>query len=428
METGRIPIGRATSAKATEMRARARQRRGALLDALAVPDFRRLWIGSLVSNVGSWMQIIGTGWLVLQLTNSPFWLGMVSFASAVPILAFSLLAGVVADRVDRCRLLKVTQASAGAVALALAALTTLHRVDIAAILALTFLAGTAMAFNMPTWQATIPDLVGRERLMSAVGLNSAAYNGGAVIGPALAGTVIGASGVAACFYLNALSYAAVLWALWRICTPCIGADCASTVRESIAGAFAFIRRMRLVFVLLWLATIASLLARPYLQLMPVFARTVLGGGPRTYGLLMAANGAGALAGALATAGLAGVKRRGLLLLGSMAAFGTALAVFATSHRLALSLGALALAGAGTTLYMGATNTLLQTHVPDAVRGRLMSVYSLIAAGVMPLGGLLLGSAASITRNVSLVVAAGGAIVLANALVMAVGAPALRRMG
>ena len=212
----------------------------------------------------------------------------------------------------------------------------------------------------------------------------------------------------------------------RICTPCIGADCTSTVRESIAGAFGFIRRTRLVFVLLWLAFIASLLARPYVQLMPVFAHTVLGGGPRTYGLLMAANGAGALVGALVTAALGDCDRRGVLLLASMAAFGMALAVFATSHQLTLSLGALMLAGGATTLYMGATNTLLQAHVPDEVRGRLMSVYSLIAAGVMPLGGLVLGSAASVTGNVSLIVAMGGAIVVMNALLMTIGAPALRR--
>ena len=182
METRRISSRRVSIATATAMREQAQGRRAAMLDALAVPDFRRLWIGSLISNVGSWMQIIGNGWLVLQLANSPFWLGMVSFASAVPILAFSLFAGVLADRVDRCRLLKVTQASAGIVALVLGLLTSLHYVNIGWLLGLTLLAGTAMAFNMPTWQAMIPDLVGKERLMNAVGLNSAAYNGAAVIG------------------------------------------------------------------------------------------------------------------------------------------------------------------------------------------------------------------------------------------------------
>ena len=177
----------------------------AFLGALAIPDYRKLWVGSLLSNIGSWMQLIGSGWLVLQLTNSPFWLGMESFAAAAPILLLSLPAGVLADRVDRRRLLLAAQALTGALALALALLTSFGLVRLWHILVLTALTGVVMAFHMPAWQAMIPDLVGKERPMNAVGLNSAAYNGAAVVGPALAGITLGAFGVATCFYLNAAS-------------------------------------------------------------------------------------------------------------------------------------------------------------------------------------------------------------------------------
>lgn len=398
-----------------------------MFDAMVIPDFRRLWFGSLISNIGSWMQLIGSGWLVLQLTNSPFWLGVVSLMSAIPILGFSLLAGVIADCIDRRRLLMAAQGSAGVFALILAMVTSLGVVNMGEILALTFVTATAMAFTMPAWQAMIPDLVGKERLMNAVGLNSAAYNGAAVIGPALAGVTVSAFGVAACFYLNAISYLAVVWALWRICTPCAGADCTSSVRDSLGAGVRYIRTHRIVFALFFLATVASLLARPYTQLMPVFARTILHGGPSTYGILMAANGIGALIGALVTAALDSINRKGLLLLGSMTGFGAALIVFALAHQFVVALLFLTLVGGGTTLYMGATNTLLQTTVPDEVRGRIMSIYSMIAAGIMPLGGLLLGAAASISGNISLVVVIGAAAVIVSAGAVLIGAPALRKV-
>lgn len=399
-----------------------------LFAALAIPDFRHLWIGSLISNVGSWMQLIGTGWLVLQLTHSPFWLGVVSFTGAVPILVLSLFAGVLADRVDRRRLLLVTQSTAGVLALLLAVLVTLHRINIVLILIITALTATAMAFNMPAWQAMIPDLVGKERLTNAVGLNSAAFNGAAVIGPAFAGLIVGTFGVSVCFYLNAISFIAVIGALLRIKASCTGSDSTrASITESLGGGLHFISHHRIVFVLFWMAAITSLLARPYLQLMPVIAESVLHGGPRTYGTLMAANGVGALAGALLTASLNRVTHKGFVLLGSALAFGIALIAFASSRNLILSLALLALIGGGTTLYMGTTNTVLLTQVTDEMRGRVMSMYSLIGAGVMPVGALVLGGAASAVANPPLVIAIGGAIVAANVLVMAIGAPALRKM-
>jgi MFS family permease len=220
----------------------------------------------------------------------------------------------------------------------------------------------------------------------------------------------------------------VLWALIRIQACCTGGDCTRTsIKESLGDGFHFITHDRLVFVLFWMAAITSLLARPYLQLMPVIAESVLHGGPRTYGTLMAANGVGALIGALLTASLTKLPRTGLVLLASALVFGVALVGFASSRNLALSLILLAVIGGGTTLYMGATNTVLLTQVTDEMRGRVMSMYSLIGAGVMPVGALVLGGVASAVANAPLVIATGGVIVAANALMMAIGALALRKM-
>ena len=404
-----------------------RPSRLAVFECLSVADFRRLWASTIVSSLGTWIQLVGSGWLVLQLTNSPFWLGLNSLASALPILLFSLFAGVLADRVDRRRMLLVAQAIAAASALTLGLLTLFGVVQVWHVLALNFCIAAAMAFNMPAWQALVPDVVGKERVMNATGLTSAAFNGAAVLGPAVAGLILSTFGAAACFLLNAVSYTAMIWAVWSINTKCEGTDARANLLESLGEGLHFIRRHRVVFALFWLATIASLLGRSYIQVMPVFARDVLDGGPRLYGILMAASGVGALAGSLATASLSHFERKGLLLLASAVVLGGALVGFGLSHVLALSLGLLVLVGGGTTLYMGATTTLLQQNVPDEIRGRIMSVYSLIVAGFMPLGGMLLGSAASLTGNAGLVVAAGGTIVVVSALAVASVLPPLRRV-
>jgi MFS family permease len=421
--TERTEVSRSTSGQPAATAEEVARVRGRFrtFEALAVRDFRLLWTGMVVSNIGSWMQMIGQGWLVLQLTNSPFWLGMVAFARAVPVLALSLVAGVLADRVDRRRLLLVTQSVAGVMALLLAVLTSLGVIRVWQIIAIAFVSAGAMAFDNPARQALVPDLVGKERLMNAVGLNSAAWNGAAVLGPSLAGVAIGVIGVAGCFYLNAISYLAVIWAIWAMGTYATGAR-RGTLWENLAEGLRFIRRHRVVLAIFVLVAAPSLLGRPYQQLMPVFARDVLGGGPRTYGALMSASGAGALVGALLTASLGAYRHKGWLLLGSSAAFGLMLIAFAYSTWLPLSLALLVLAGGGSTLYMGAANTLLQTGVPAEFRGRIMSVYSLTLGGFMPLGGMLLGSAASLTGSVALVVAAGGALVAGTAVAIGLAVP------
>jgi MFS family permease len=391
-----------------------------------VRDYRLLWTGSLVSNIGTWMQMIGQGWLVLQLTNSPFWLGLVSFASAVPAILVSLPAGVLADRVDRRRLLLVTQSTAAALALLLAVLTSTGVVRVWQIMLIAFCSSLTMAVDNPARQAMVPDMVGRERLMNAVGLNSAAWNGASVFGPSIAGVAIGVIGVAGCFYLNAASFFGTILAVWLMRTRSTGTGTGhSGMLDSLADLRRYVRRDHLTLALLAMVAIPTFLGRPYQQLMPVFARDILGGGPRLYGLLMSANGIGALIGALCTASLGRLGHKGRILVAATVTFGLTLIVFATVHSLAVVLPALVIAGGCATLYMGAVNTLLQANVPAELRGRIMSVYSLIMGGLMPLGGMLFGSAASLTRNAPLVVATGGGLVACCVIAVTLAEPRLR---
>lgn len=401
-------------------------RRLGTFDALGVRDFRLLWSGSLVSNVGTWMQMIGQGWLVLSLTNSPFWLGMVAFASAVPSILFSLPAGVLADRVDRRRLLLVTQSTAAVLALLLAVLTSTGVIRVWQIMLIAFCSSLTMAIDNPARQAMVPDMVGRERLMNAVGLNSAAWNGASVFGPSIAGVAIGFVGVAGCFYLNAASFLGTILAVWLLRTRSTGASNHRTgMLDSLAELRRYVRRDHLILALLAMVALPTLFGRPYQQLMPVFARDIFGGGPRLYGLLMSASGVGALIGALCTASFGRLGHKGRILLAATITFGLTLIVFSIARSLVIILPTLVIAGGCATLYMGAVNTLLQTGVPAELRGRIMSVYSLIMGGLMPLGGMLAGSAASLTGSAPLVVALGGAIVTLCAIGIAVAEPRLR---
>lgn len=418
--------GRARGALAVPAQAATGRRGLGTFDALAVRDFRLFWAGSLVSNCGTWMQMIGQGWLVLSLTGSPFWLGVVAFARAVPMLLFSLPAGVLADRVDRRRLLLMTQSTAGALALLLAVLTSLGAIRVWQIMVIAFCSALTMAIDNPARQAMVPDMVGKERLMNAIGLNSAAWNGASIIGPSIAGLAIGIVGVAGCFYLNAASFGATIAAVLLLQTRSRGASKGRAgMLDSLGELRRYVRRDRLVLALLVIVAVPTLLGRPYQQLMPVFARDVLGGGPRLYGLLMSATGIGALFGALCTASLGRRGHRGRIALGATVAFGLSLALFAGARSLVVAVPALVVAGGCATLYMGAVNTLLQTGVPAELRGRIMSVYSLIMGGLMPLGGMLLGSAASLVGSAPLVVAVGGGLIILCAAALALTQPRLR---
>ncbi len=359
--------------------------------ALAVPDYRRFWAALIVSNVGSWMQLVAQGWLILELTNSPFYLGLFGLLRSIPALTITLVGGVVADRVDRRRILLVTQVLASSLALLLGVLDLTGLVRIWHVLAIAFLTATVMAFDNPARQSLVPSLVGRERIASAVGLNSAAWNAAAVVGPSLAGLLVAATGTGGAFILNGLSYFPVIWAVMAIHPTPTQPRPGTGLAQNLVAGLRFIRGDRRIWGLLTMLAVPTLLGRPYLQLMPVFARNVLHVDASGYGLLMGINGAGALMGALSVGAMGSRRGKGKRLLVVSATFGAALIAFSFSHWFLVSAALLLLIGASQTTMMALTNTLLQLNVAEDVRGRVMSVYTLIPMGFMPLGTMLLGT-------------------------------------
>ena len=394
--------------------------------ALGVPEFRNFWIGSIVSNVGSWMQFVALSWLILQLTNSAFYLGLIGLVQAVPGISITLVGGVLADRLDRRKVLLFTQTTFGLLALILTALDVAGIIRIWEILAIAFCSSAVGAIDNPTRQALIPDLVGDENIASAVGLNSAAWNGAAVIGPAVAGVLVALISTSGAFFLNGLSYFAVVWAVWIMRPRPRRAVSSRSILGNLVQGLTFMRRDRRVWGLMLVMAVATLLGRPYTQLMPIFAQNVLHSGASGYGVLMGASGVGALVGAILVAPLGGSRRKGFLQLAATGLFGLSLLAFAGSRWFLLSLAILLVVGLSQTLLMGLTNTLLQLNVPPEMRGRVMSAYTLIPSGVMPLGAMILGSIGSVV-GVPPTVAAGAALVLVATLIAYLTLPEVRTM-
>jgi len=390
------------------------------LGALGYREFRLLWFGLILSNTGSWMQMLAQGWLVVELADSPtlgpLYLGLVGLVRAVPVLALSGVAGAVADRVDRRRLLIVTQIVMGVSALVLGLLVQFKAVHVWHVMVMAAISSAAAAFDAPTRQSMVAQLVSKDDLMNAIGLNSAAFNGPAVIGPALGGIAVGAVGLPACFFINAFSFIAVLIALTRMTAkPPRRSGNRSGIWQEVAEGIRYVRGNSIVLSIIGLSAVLAIVARPYIQLLPAFAKSVTGGGPKGLGILMAAAGAGALGGSIATA-LIGIRHgRGLLFLGSAGAAGIALTLFSVTRSLAESASMLLLLGGAIMIFMGMANTLLQTYTPFEMRGRVMSMYTMIFLGFMPLGSWLLGSAASLTSLPRTFTWAGAAIVVATAL-------------
>jgi MFS family permease len=382
--------------------------------ALAVDDFRRFWYGSIISNVGSWMQMVAQGWLILQLTDSAFYLGLVGLVRAVPALTITLIGGVLADRLDRRRLLLFTQTTAGLLAIILGILDITGLVTVWQILLLAFLSSIVMAVDNPTRQAFVPDLVGNENIASAVGLNSAAWNAAAVIGPSLAGILVATISTSGAFFLNGLSYVAVVYAVWRIAPRPQQPRARQSILENLTAGLSFMLKDRWIWGLVVVLAVPALLGGPYAQFMPIFAKDILHKGPGGYGLLMGATGVGSLIGALMVGRFGRTRRNGLALLVLTVIFAAALVVFALSRWFVPSLALLLVIGATQTLFMAIGNTLLQLNVPEQMRGRVMSVYSLIPMGLMPLGSMLMGSIGEVT-GVPITVAGGAIIALAFAI-------------
>ena len=394
--------------------------------ALAHRNFRLFFLGQGVSLIGTWMQNIAQGWLVLELTNSPFYVGLVSALGSLGVLLLTLYAGVLVDRTNKHRLVIVTQSLSMLPAFALALLVWSGTVVVWHVAALAAFLGVVNAFDIPARQAFIVDLVGKEDLMNAIALNSSAFNAARVIGPAMAGVLIGALGVGACFFVNGVSYLAVIAGLLAMrLPPYTRAPRAGSVWAGLSEAVAFIRADRRVSALVLLMALFSVFGFPYFVIMPVFARDVLHRGAAGYGLMMTAVGIGALSGALAVAALDRRIRKGPTLIAAGGSFGLLLVAFGLSKVYLVSVGLLVLTGATMIVNNALTNATIQTIVPDALRGRVMGFYSFVFVGLAPLGSLQMGALAE-RIGPSAAVAMGGA-----ATALAVGAavwrvPALRR--
>jgi MFS family permease len=365
------------------------------LGALTHRNFRFFLLGQGVSLIGTWMQSVAQGWLVLTLTNSPFFVGLVAGLGSLGVLAFTLYAGVVADRRDKRRLVVLTQSLSMVLAFALAALVWTHVVTVWHVLALATMLGIVNAFDIPTRQAFMVELVGKEDLMSAIALNSSMFNAARIVGPAIAGALIGAVGVATCFALNGVSYVAVIAGLVAMRLPRFEPRPATgSVWLGLREVVAFLRSDRRVETLVVLTAVLSVFGFPFLVMMPVFARDVLHVGAAGYGALTAAVGGGGMLGALVIAvNSRRIVRRGRLMAFGGVAFGLLVLSFAWSRSFVLSLVLLALAGCAMIVNNALTNTMLQTSVPDHLRGRVMGFYSFVFVGLAPLGAFQAGALA-----------------------------------
>ncbi len=399
------------------------------MPALASTAFRLYLAGAFIGSIGSWMQSTAQGWLVLQLTNSPEALGVVSAISQLPILLLSVPAGVIADQVDRRLVLAATQGFAAVVALVLALLTTTGAVAFWHVALLAALAGVAVAVQTPAYQAIVSTLVDGGTVGSAVALNSAQFNLSRIIGPAAAGAVIAAGGLYLAFWGNGLALVAVAVVFLSLPkgSPSAMARAQASMWSNLLDGVRYVRGSRVVAALVLLAGLPALLLLNYLMLLPVFARDVLGIGAAGLGLLSASIGVGALAGALAMAVLRPSGGSGRALLGSLAIAGVAEAVFGWSRVVPLSMAALAVLGACQVGYYATTNTLVQVLVPPRLRGRVMSLYILTSTGLIPLGNLAAGAVAERTSP-ALAVGGGAVLTTLGALAVAALVPELRRLG
>ncbi len=389
---------------------------GARFGALAYRNFRLFFLGQGVSLIGTWMQNVAQGWLVLELTNSPFYVGFVAALGSLGVLLFTIYAGVIADRTNKHRLVIATQSLSMIPAFVLAALVWTRSVAVWQVAALAAFLGLVNAFDIPARQAFIVELVGKDDLVSAIALNSSAFNAARVVGPAVAGALIGLLGVGACFFLNGVSYLAVIGGLLAMrLPPYVSGPRTDSLWAGLREIVAFIRSDRRVATVVVLMGVLSICGFPYLVMMPVFARDVLHRGAAGYGVMMTTVGVGALIGALAVALLDRRISKGPTLVGAGAAFGTLLVAFALSRSYFLSLALLALTGGTMIVNNALANATIQTVVPDQLRGRVMGFYAFVFVGLAPIGSFTVGALAARVGTPAAVAAGGALSALAVAL-------------
>jgi MFS family permease len=371
-------------------------------------NFRLFWIGAALSNVGNWMQVLGQGWLVYQLTGSALLLGAVAFLQGLPVLVLSLVGGVLADRVERRTLMVATQGAQMLLAFLLAALTLTGMVRVEHVLVIAFVAGLVDALNSPVRMGLLSDMVPADDVQNAIAVNIAQFRASQFVGPAIAGIVVAQVGAGWAFLLNGLSYTALLVALRSLRLPPWTPPAAKlSVWQSAKEGIGFVLGHEVLGTLVVIAAVPALCAGGLQALMPVFAAAVLQLGAEGLGALLGAMGGGALLGALVAASLSTFRRRGLLQLGAGIAYGVALLLFAASRTLALSLAFLFVGSACSMVFSSLNQMFLQTLAPDHLRGRVLSVMTVTTFGLLPLGSMAAGAAAQ-WWDASLVVGVSGA--------------------
>lgn len=376
------------------------------LRALRHRNFQLFFSGQLISLTGTWMQSVAQAWLVYRLTGSALLLGAVGFAGQIPVFLAAPFGGIAADRANRQRLVIATQAASMILAAILAWLTLSGRIEKWHIFVLAALLGVVNAFDIPGRQSFLVDMVGKEDLMNAIALNSSMFNGARVIGPAVAGILVAKIGEGWCFAANAISYIAVIAGLLLMKVQCAPRASPTSPIADIIEGFRWVNGAKVIRALLLLIGLVSLVGMPYTVLMPVFADKILRGGARGLGILMGATGVGALLGALTLAARTGVKGLGRLVAWSCAGFGISLALFAFSRWFWISAALLLPVGYSVMLQMACSNTLIQTMVPDQLRGRVMALYSMMFMGMAPFGALF-GGALADRVGAPITVALGG---------------------
>jgi MFS family permease len=377
-------------------------------------NFRLFWIGQTISLIGTWMQQVGQGWLALQLSDSAFIVGLVSAAGSLPILFFSLYAGVVVDRRDKLRLVTVAQVLLSVEAAVLWWLVWSGHITIPALVVLAAVQGLISSVEIPARQSMIVDLVGREDVVDAIALNSGGFNLARIIGPSIAAAVIAGAGLSWCFGINALSYIAVIGCLVAIRLPkFVPAETIVAAREGFKEGVAYIRSRRDVTGIMGLIAIYSIFGLQYLAMMPVIAREVLHTDAGGYGLLVTLVGVGALSGALALAALSSRIRRGKLFVASAYSFAALLLVFSLVRVTAIAGVLLVFIGLTMMINGAIANGMLQSIVPDELRGRVMAAYVFVYVGFAPIGALIAGTVAHVL-NVQWAIGGGAAIMLAYA--------------
>jgi predicted MFS family arabinose efflux permease len=353
-------------------------------------DFRLMWIGACMSSIGTWMQIVAQGWLIYRLSHSAFLLALDQFLGGIPIFLFSLIGGVVADRIERRKILLMSQYVQMASAATLTVLVILGLPHVWPILCLSFISGLAQAFGGPAYQALIPTLVDREDMPNAIALNSIQFNMAVTIGPALAGIALARLGEKWCFGLNALSFLAPIISLTIISTRFQPVLTGESIFSSLKEGIRFVRKQDSMGALIVLAFCMTALSMPMRTYIPVFVKDIFHRGPETFGNLLSLMGIGSICGSLAVAGKGNISHKGRFALIMLMCLGAGIAGFSASRILPLSYVMLVLVGASMMAVFATVTSLVQLITTNEMRGRVMSVYNCAFRGGMPMGNLLTG--------------------------------------